>query len=91
MTAPTLKPAGLGSRHRRAACGRLLAPTQSSPRRRPPQIWPDTRITSLSLRARRDVNADAQALADLASHASATSPAGIEAYVAVWSRLNHLK
>lgn len=56
-----------------------------------PKIWPNTRITSLSLRARHDVNADAQALADLASHAFATSPTGIAAYVAAWSRLNHLK
>lgn len=56
-----------------------------------PKIWPHTKLTSLSLRGCRGVNADAQAMADLRSNALATSPDGISTYVAAWSLLNHLK
>ncbi|EXI63705.1 MAG: hypothetical protein AW08_03919 [Candidatus Accumulibacter adjunctus] len=53
--------------------------------------WPDTRMISLSLRDHRDVNAHAQALTDLGSHAFTRSSAGVSACVAAWSLLNHLK
>ncbi len=67
-------------------------------RRRSPRLaggrsksWPDTTMISLSLRDHRDVNADAQALTDLGSHAFPRSSAGVSACVAAWSLLNHLK